>query len=156
MADRLELILAGMEKVTFQQTKIPLWSATTLQPYPANQQAIRQLSAEHLVQPVRFRELTEKLYEEGARFFIQVGTGGLTGFIDDTLKGKTFSTLASSVTSRSALAQLQRVVAALFVEGKTVPLDFQSSVLPAPDGAPHFSLAKQGDVRNCKFIIELG
>src|SRR5690606_281523 len=107
VADRLELILAGMEKVTFQQTKIPLWSATTLQPYPANQQAIRQLSAEHLVQPVRFRELTEKLYEEGARFFIQVGTGGLTGFIDDTLKGKTFSTLASSVTSRSALAQLQ-------------------------------------------------
>lgn len=126
VADRLELILAGMEKVTFQQTKIPLWSATTLQPYPANQQAIRQLSAEHLVQPVRFRELTEKLYEEGARFFIQVGTGGLTGFIDDTLKGKTFSTLASSVTSRSALAQLQRVVAALFVEGKTVPLDFLS------------------------------
>jgi len=124
VADKLDLILAGMEKVQFQPTKIPLWSATTLMPYPSDQQAIRQLSAEHLVQPVRFRELTEKLYDEGVRFFIQVGTGGLIGFIDDTLKGKAFSTLASSVVTRSALAQLQRVVAALFVEGKTVALDF--------------------------------
>lgn len=113
-----------MEKAQFQQTKIPLWSATTLEPYPEDQAAIRKLSAEHLVEPVRFRELTDKLYEEGARIFIQVGTGGLIGFIDDTLKGKAFSTIASSVPTRSALAQLQRVVASLFVEGKTVALDF--------------------------------
>jgi acyl transferase domain-containing protein/phosphopantetheinyl transferase len=124
IADKLDVILAGMEKAQFQQTKIPLWSATTLEPYPADQDAIRKLSAEHLVQPVRFRELTDKLYEEGAKFFIQIGTGGLIGFIDDTLKGKPFSTIASSVATRSALAQLQRVVAALFVEGKTVALDF--------------------------------
>ncbi len=124
IADKLDVILAGMEKAQFQQTKIPLWSATTLEPYPADQESIRKLSAEHLVEPVRFRELTDKLYEEGARFFIQVGTGGLIGFIDDTLKGKAFSTIASSTPVRSALAQLQRVVAALFVEGKTVALDF--------------------------------
>lgn len=124
VADKLDVILAGMEKVQFQKTKIPLWSATTLTPYPADQQSIRKLSAEHLVQPVRFRELTEKLYDEGVRFFIQVGTGGLIGFIDDTLKGRAFSTLASSVATRTALAQLQRVVAALFVEGKVLALDF--------------------------------
>lgn len=124
VADRLDMILQGMEQIQFQQPKIPLWSATILNPYPDSEEAIRKLSAEHLVQPVRFRELTEKLYEEGARFFIQVGTGGLTGFIDDTLKGKTFSTIASSIPTRSALAQLQRVVAALFVEGRKVALDF--------------------------------
>lgn len=124
IADKLDVILAGMEKAQFQKTKIPLWSATTLEPYPSDQDAIRKLSAEHLVQPVRFRELTDKLYAEDARFFIQIGTGGLIGFIDDTLKGKAFSTIASSVPTRSALAQLQRVVAALFVEGKVVALDF--------------------------------
>lgn len=131
IADKLDIILEGMEKAQFQQTKIPLWSATTLEPYPSDQQAIRKLSAEHLVQPVRFRELTERLYEEGARFFIQVGTGGLIGFIDDTLKGRSFSTLASSVATRSALAQLQRVVAALFVEGKEVALDFLELHIPS-------------------------
>jgi 3-oxoacyl-(acyl-carrier-protein) synthase/phosphopantetheinyl transferase len=124
IADKLDVILAGMEKAQFQKTKIPLWSATTLEPYPSDQDAIRKLSAEHLVEPVRFRELTDKLYEEDARFFIQIGTGGLIGFIDDTLKGKSFSTIASSVPTRSALAQFQRVVAALFVEGKVMALDF--------------------------------
>lgn len=124
IADKLDVILAGMEKAQFQKTKIPLWSATTLEPYPADQAAIRKLSAEHLVEPVRFRELTDKLYDEGVRVFIQVGTGGLIGFIDDTLKGKAFSTIASSVPARSALAQLQRVIASLFVEGKAVALDF--------------------------------
>ncbi|MGO3807287.1 MAG: beta-ketoacyl synthase N-terminal-like domain-containing protein [Sphingobacterium sp.] len=131
VADKLDVILAGMKKVQFQKTKIPLWSATTLSPYPSDPESIRKLSAEHLVRPVRFRELTEKLYEQGVRFFIQVGTGGLTGFIDDTLKGKSFSSLAASVPTRPALAQLQRVVAALFVEGRVVGADFLDTRVPA-------------------------
>lgn len=131
VAGRLDEILAGMENIQFQPTKIPLWSATTLAPYPSGLQEIRKLSAEHLIHPVRFRELIEKLYDQGARFFIQVGTGGLVGFVDDTLKGEPYSALASSVVTRSALAQLQRVVAALFVEGKAVAIDFLNVQNPA-------------------------
>jgi acyl transferase domain-containing protein/phosphopantetheinyl transferase len=124
VADKLDLILDGMRNMQFRKTTTPLWSATTLDLYPEGFEAIRQLSAEHLIKPVRFRELTEKLYNQGARVFIQVGSGGLIGFIDDTLKGKNFSTIASSVPVRSGLTQLQRVLAALFVEGKEVGLDF--------------------------------
>ncbi|MEN0055704.1 MAG: beta-ketoacyl synthase N-terminal-like domain-containing protein [Mucilaginibacter sp.] len=124
VADKLDLILDGMRNMQFRKTTTPLWSATTLELYPEGFDAIRQLSADHLIKPVRFRELTEKLYEEGACVFIQVGSGGLMGFIDDTLKGKNFSTIASSVPIRSGLTQLQRVLAALFVEGKEVDLDF--------------------------------
>lgn len=124
VADKLDLLLQGMEQMRFRKTKIPLWSATTLETYPESFEAIRQLSVEHLIRPVRFRELTLKLYEEGARVFIQIGSGGLTGFIDDTLKGKQYSTIASNVPVRSGIAQLQRVLAALFAEGKNVDLEF--------------------------------
>jgi 3-oxoacyl-(acyl-carrier-protein) synthase/malonyl CoA-acyl carrier protein transacylase/phosphopantetheinyl transferase len=124
VADKLDLILDGMRNMQFRKTTTPLWSATTLALYPEGFEAIRQLSAEHLIKPVRFRELTERLYSEGARVFIQVGSGGLMGFIDDTLKGKNFSTIASNVPIRSGLTQLQRVLAALFVEGKEVGMDF--------------------------------
>jgi len=124
VADKLDLILDGMRNMQFRKTTTPLWSATTLELYPEGFEAIRQLSAEHLIKPVRFRELTEKLYSEGARVFIQVGSGGLIGFIDDTLKGQSFSTIASNVPTRPGLNQLQRVLAALFVEGKEVALDF--------------------------------
>lgn len=136
IADKLELILEGMRDMQFRKTEIPLWSATTLERYPEGFEEIRQLSAMHLIAPVRFRELTEKLYDEGARLFIQVGSGGLTGFIDDTLKGKNFSTVTSSTPLRSGIAQLQRVLAALFVEGKEIGTDFMGCQpsKPAPDG----------------------
>ncbi|MGY0037998.1 hypothetical protein [Pedobacter sp. NJ-S-72] len=90
------------------------------------------MSAEHLIKPVRFRELTEKLYEQGARVFIQIGSGGLVGFIDDTLKGKSFSTISSNVPIRSGITQLQRVIAALFVEGKEAGLSFIGKTRSGP------------------------
>ncbi|MCX2586260.1 beta-ketoacyl synthase N-terminal-like domain-containing protein [Pedobacter sp. MR22-3] len=132
VADKLEFILAGMKDMTFRKTTTPLWSATTLETYPEGFEAIRQLSAEHLIKPVRFRELTEKLYQEGARVFIQVGSGGLTGFIDDTLKGKEISTISANVPIRSGIAQLQRVIAALFVEGREIGLDFLAHKISSP------------------------
>jgi len=124
VADKLDVMLEGMSSMQFRKTKFPLWSATTLELYPEGFEAIRQLSVEHLIKPVRFRELTERLYEEGARMFIQVGSGGLIGFIEDTLKGKAYSAVSSNVAIRSGLAQLQRVLGALFAEGKVAGMAF--------------------------------
>jgi len=122
--DKLDRILDGLETMEFQPTTIPLWSATTLDIYPESFDEIRSLSVEHLVKPVRFRELIDKLYARDVRLFVQVGSGGLVGFVDDTLKGKPYSAIASNVPIRSGLQQLQRVMAALFVEGKNIDLAF--------------------------------
>lgn len=124
VADKLDVMLEGMKGMQFRKTKFPLWSATTLELYPEGFEAIRQLSVEHLIKPVRFRELTERLYNEGARVFVQIGSGGLIGFIDDTLRGKNYSAVSSNVPIRSGIAQLQRVLAALFVEGKEAGMQF--------------------------------
>lgn len=118
VADKLDVLLESMKDIQFKKTRFPLWSATTLALYPEGFEAIRQLNVEHLIKPVRFRELTEKLFEEGARMFIQIGSGGLIGFIDDTLRGKNYSAISASVAIRPGIAQLQRVLAALFTEGK--------------------------------------
>lgn len=130
VADKLDLMLEGMSQMEFRKTKFPLWSATTLSLYPEGFEAIRQLSVEHLIKPVRFRELTTRLYEEGARVFIQIGSGGLIGFIDDTLKGKGCSTIAANVPLRSGIAQIQRVLAALFVEGKVAGMHLMGYANP--------------------------
>ncbi len=116
--DKLDVLLAGLDTVKFRKPHIPIWSATTLAHYPEGMEAIRALCIEHLVKPVRFRELTEKLYDEGARVFIQVGSGSLVGFIDDTLRGKSYSAVAANGPLRSGITQVQRILAALFVEGK--------------------------------------
>ncbi|GAA3943336.1 4'-phosphopantetheinyl transferase superfamily protein [Chitinophaga oryziterrae] len=122
--NKLDILLTGIGKVSFRKTTIPLWSATTLDIYPESVEAIRDLSIDHLIKPVRFRELTEKLYNEGVRVFIQAGSGGLIGFVDDTLKSKTYSAIAANVPVRSGIEQLQRVLAALFTEGKDINYSF--------------------------------
>ncbi|MBL3655485.1 beta-ketoacyl synthase N-terminal-like domain-containing protein [Fulvivirga sediminis] len=108
-----------------KEPSIPLWSATTTELYPTDIEEIKELTLQHLTQPVRFRELVEKLHEqEGVKYFLQVGAGGLAGFTDDTLKGKSFQTISASSPKRTALNQLQRVLVSIFVEGKEIDIDF--------------------------------
>ena len=61
-----------------------------------------------------------------------MGSGGLVGFIDDTLKGKSFSTISSNVPIRSGITQLQRVIATLFVEGKEAGMSFMGKARSGP------------------------
>ena len=56
-----------------------------------------QLAADHLVQPVRFRELIERLHADGVRVFVQVGYGKLVGFIDDTLSTRPHLAITAAV-----------------------------------------------------------
>lgn len=95
----------------------PIWSATTIDLYPDNPDRIRDLAARHLLEPVRFGPLIRRLYNAGARAFVQVGTGSLPGFVADTLSGLPHLALTANTSRRSGLDQLRRVAAALWVEG---------------------------------------
>jgi acyl transferase domain-containing protein/phosphopantetheinyl transferase len=121
--------------------RVPLWSATTTAPYPADPEAVRSLSIEHLVKPVRFRELVLAMHERGVRMFVQVGTGSLVGFVDDTLRKLPHAAISANVPTREGLAQLRRVAAAILVEGGVARLDrLESSARPAPKGAVELRL----------------
>jgi acyl transferase domain-containing protein/phosphopantetheinyl transferase len=101
----------------------PVWSATTVAPYPAGAGAVRDLGLRHLLEPVRFRELTERLHDDGVRVFVQIGVGSVAGFVDDTLAGRDRLTVVTNTPKRSGLDQLRRVAAALWVEGAAPRLD---------------------------------
>ncbi|MEH6308604.1 beta-ketoacyl synthase N-terminal-like domain-containing protein [Olivibacter sp. CPCC 100613] len=132
--DRVPQILEGIEQIDFLKVKIPIWSATNLAPYPDTVEEIKQLNVEHLIQPVRFRELIEKLYhEENVRVFIQVGAGGITGFVDDTLKGNPYNALSASSSHRNGLSQLRRILAALYVDGKEIDFNFLGLQIKSPN-----------------------
>ncbi|MFO0759251.1 MAG: beta-ketoacyl synthase N-terminal-like domain-containing protein [Byssovorax sp.] len=121
-------ILAGLPLTT---PAVPLWSATTCAPYPADPEAIRRLAVQHILEPVRFRELTLALHEAGARAFIQVGTGSLIGFVGDTLRGLPHLAVSANMPARSGLAQLRRVAAALWTEGASPDLGRLDMAPPA-------------------------
>jgi 3-oxoacyl-(acyl-carrier-protein) synthase/phosphopantetheinyl transferase len=122
-ADYIGPFRRSISELPLQPPAIPLWSATTCSPYPEDVDAFREVAVSHLLEPVRFRELVLALYEYGVRVFVQVGTGSVPAFIDDTLGRKPHLAIAANVPQRSGLAQLRRVAAALYVEGAPVLLD---------------------------------
>jgi len=119
-------VVDGLEIVP---AEIPVWSATTCAPYPDDAGGVRELFLEHLVRPVRFRGLTEALYAEGARLFVQVGVGSVAAFVEDTLRGRPHLAMAASSHRREGIDQLSRLVATLWVEG--VELDADALLGPA-------------------------
>jgi acyl transferase domain-containing protein len=121
-ADYLDLHRAHFARLPLVAPRVPLWSATTCARYPEDAEGIRRLALEHLVRPVRFRELIEALYAAGARVFVQVGTGSLVQFVEDTLRGRPHVAITANSRDRSGLDQLRRLAAALFVEGGDVRL----------------------------------
>jgi acyl transferase domain-containing protein/phosphopantetheinyl transferase len=105
--------------LTLRQAQVPLWSATTVDRYPNDPDEVRRLLLRNLVEPVRFGPLIRRMQEAGIRVFVQVGTGSLPGFVEDTLEsvGTPHLALSANVPRRSGLQQLRRVAAALWTVG---------------------------------------
>ncbi|MBW8484787.1 beta-ketoacyl synthase N-terminal-like domain-containing protein [Actinomadura parmotrematis] len=107
----------SFEELPIGEPRVPLWSGTTAAPFPPGADEVRALVVRHLLEPVRFSALTEALYGAGVRAFVQVGPGSLTGFVGDRLAGREHLAMAAGSPKRTGMAQLRRVVAALWVEG---------------------------------------
>ncbi|MGH3687045.1 MAG: acyltransferase domain-containing protein [Pseudonocardiaceae bacterium] len=143
LAPYLDRILDAFAVLPVRSPTIPVWSATTVGPYPDDPAGIRDLAARHLLEPVRFGPLVRRLYETGVRAFVQVGTGSLPGFVADALEGSAHLAMTANTAKRSGLDQLRRVVAALWVEGWAPLLDRLSTSSPAqPSSARHPVLAE--------------
>ena len=125
MADFLDHHREVFDGIPLGSPSVPVWSATIADRYPREPGAVRDLVLRHLLEPVRFRELVETLHADGVRAFIQVGAGSLTGFVEDTLGRRDHLAIAALDPQRGGVAQLQRVDAALWVEG-------MESSTPAP------------------------
>jgi phosphopantetheinyl transferase len=113
----LPRILDTFRSVPVRPPVCPIWSATTVERYPDDPDRIRDLVARHLVEPVRFAPMIQRLHEVGVRAFVQVGSGSLPGFVADTLAGRPHLTVTANTPLRSGLEQLRRVATALWVEG---------------------------------------
>ncbi|MFZ4235656.1 beta-ketoacyl synthase N-terminal-like domain-containing protein [Streptomyces murinus] len=113
---------------------VPVWSGTTARPFPAAESAVRALFVRHLLEPVRFRELTEALYASGHRVFVQPGPGRLTSLIDDTLGDRDHLAVPACSPHHDGLPQLRRVATALWAAGAAVVPDLTGA--PATRTAP--------------------
>ncbi|MEU9159986.1 beta-ketoacyl synthase N-terminal-like domain-containing protein [Streptomyces sp. NPDC048424] len=111
-------VRAAFGRLPLRAGSLPVWSATTCAPFPSAPREVRELVVRHLLEPVRFRELTLRLYEEeGVRTFVTLGPGSLPGFVEDTLRERPHLSVSTSSPRLAGLAALSRTCAALWAEG---------------------------------------
>ncbi|WP_225098829.1 type I polyketide synthase, partial [Streptomyces sp. CoH27] len=123
---------------------VPVWSGTTAAPFPQGEAEVRELFVRHLLEPVRFRELTEAMYAAGHRVFVQTGPGHLTSLIDDTLGDRDHLTVAANAPQRSGMSQLRCVATALWAAGGSVAPALPHRATPAAAERPPVRLDLSG------------
>jgi len=109
------------DRLTLSAPRVRAWSAATVAPFPSAPSELREVLAQQWRMPVRFRELIERIYDEGTRTFVEVGPGDrLSAFVRNTLRGAPVTTITTHLDTRDTLTQLQIALAQLFVRGQNI------------------------------------
>jgi acyl transferase domain-containing protein/phosphopantetheinyl transferase (holo-ACP synthase) len=127
----LNLAHDALSSLSIRQPDMTVWSATTLRPFPESADDVKDLVIRHLIEPVRFRQLVEEMHSSGIRAFVQVGSGSLQGFVEDTLHGREHLVIAADAPGRGGLDQLRRIAAGLWAFGLSPHFHRLSSARPA-------------------------
>ena len=80
------IFASALADTEITEPTIDVWSNTTADLYPSDPSTIRQWMARQIVNPVRFADELQAMYDDGVRVFIEAGPGAvLTGLARATL-----------------------------------------------------------------------
>jgi acyl transferase domain-containing protein len=130
--------------VEIRRPTVAVYSAITSDLFPTVDEEIRALAMSNLDRPVRFWQTVHRMYDDGARMFLQVGGGTLAANIKSILPRNDILGTAVDLDHRDPITQLHHLCARLFTrgyrfklgaldEGRRIQhLDFDHPVSPAP------------------------
>jgi acyl transferase domain-containing protein len=117
-------LAAALAELPCATPRVTVFSNSTGGPYPDEPDAVRALLAEHLVRPVRFVDQVRRMYDAGARTFLEVGPGRvLTGLARQCLADRDALVLEIDAGAGGGVTQLLHTLAALFARGVAVDLE---------------------------------
>jgi acyl transferase domain-containing protein/NAD(P)H-dependent flavin oxidoreductase YrpB (nitropropane dioxygenase family)/NAD(P)-dependent dehydrogenase (short-subunit alcohol dehydrogenase family)/acyl carrier protein len=111
-----------LREVAFHQPEITVWSNTTAAPYPVTPEEIKERLADHLVRPVRFSEEVSRMYQDGARVFIEVGPGKVLTGLTKAILGKDELCLYTEEKDQPAIVQILSTLAGYMASGRSIDL----------------------------------
>ncbi|QFT64330.1 type I polyketide synthase [Roseivivax sp. THAF30] len=120
VADKVETVYRAMD---FASPTLPVYSCASAAPMPEEPDALRALAAHQWAARVRFTETVERLYEDGVRLFVEIGpSSNLTGFVEDTLKGRDTTAIALDSRRRGGLGHLLQALGRIFCAGREIDI----------------------------------
>jgi acyl transferase domain-containing protein/NADP-dependent 3-hydroxy acid dehydrogenase YdfG len=111
-------LASHLDTITLAPARIPVYANTTAEPYPDDPAQVAAQLAAQLAQPVRFAEMLERMYADGARTFVEVGPGGvLSGLVRQVLAGRPHAAVALDGERRGGLEPFLAAIGELAVAG---------------------------------------
>jgi acyl transferase domain-containing protein/phosphopantetheinyl transferase len=115
---RLELRrLLEEEQALICKPAIDLYSSITVAKYPADERQIFDILLMNVDQPLRIWETALRMYEDGARYFVQVGGGHMAAHRMMLPEDYRVTATALDVDGRNPLTQLNHLLATLLCNG---------------------------------------
>ncbi len=113
----------------------PILSNVDAHYYPTNSADIVDLLAKQLASPVEFIDQVERMYQDGARIFIEVGPKrAITGFVRNILGDREHRALATNHHKKTGAEAFKEVLAALASDGVKVNFEGKGSSDVPPGG----------------------
>ena len=128
-----------IERMDLQAPKVPVAANVTGDWYPSGREEILDLLAEQVASPVQFIKGARKLYENGARIFVEVGPKRvLNALTSDIFKDNAEVTLlATNHPRKGALPSFNEALCALFAAG--LPAKTEKSQAPSVNSPENVS-----------------
>ncbi len=113
---------AAIQEEKFSTPKGKVYSNTSAQAYAADPQQIRTILADHILNPVRFKEEIENIYQDGGTIFIEFGPKNvLTNLVKDILKDQPYETITLNANTKGdSDSQFRQAVLQMRVLGFTL------------------------------------
>ncbi len=110
-----------LSEVPFTAPRIPVYSNALASPHGTDSEILRSALASQIASEVRFVEMVEAMYAEGARTFLEIGPGSvLTGLLGRILEGRPHLAVNLDRKGRDGVESLQLVLARLAAAGVTM------------------------------------
>ncbi|MFA4915467.1 MAG: beta-ketoacyl synthase N-terminal-like domain-containing protein [Syntrophales bacterium] len=110
--------------IRLKAPRVPLYSCTSADIFPNAIAAVRKMAAGQWSSKVRFRETILKMYQDGVRYFVEVGpSGNLSAFVNDILAGQEHLSLTTDQRRKNSVEQVLTVLAHLYANRREFRLE---------------------------------
>jgi acyl transferase domain-containing protein/NAD(P)H-dependent flavin oxidoreductase YrpB (nitropropane dioxygenase family)/NAD(P)-dependent dehydrogenase (short-subunit alcohol dehydrogenase family) len=147
VAGAAKAFASALEPLQHRPARFPVYSNYLAARFPEGEAEVRKVLSAHLSHPVRFMDEIQRMYEDGARVFVEVGPGRVCGnLIGEILRGKPHAVVScDGAPSRSGAVRFLHALGQLFAHGVELRLDplFNRRVMDSQNGVVIPGVAQQ-------------
>ena len=134
VADAVGDLRKAIDDIGLGMPEMTVYANATAAPYPETQVSVRDLLARQLASPVRFREMIERMYDDGVRTFVELGPASvLTGLVDTILDRRPHLAVSLDDKRGHGVAAFNRALGRLAVAGHDIDFTGLWREAPAPE-----------------------